>query len=181
MKKYYFNCPRCQSDDSFYQVSEEPARTGCALLIFGGLWPALIYWTFNAKRIQCSNCSHIFRQPPLPQTSISNLSVWILFVMVISISIMLLFQFIPELNSVVRKFYFFNILDYFIKTSPMGVALGMVVMTSGILLLITFASGISNYRFRKYFKEQYKVYPEPNVISKVGNIHSADAKSRAAD
>ena len=103
--------------------------------------------------------------------------------MLISTSIMLLFYFIPELSAEFQNFHSLDILVDFIKRSPIGVAIGMAVMISGILLLITFAAGISNYRFRKDFKVKYIVSPEPNIVKKMetNKANSADAKSRAAD
>ena len=183
MKKYYFKCPRCKSDDSFKQVSERSNGTGCALFIFGGFIPALIYGASRAGRIQCSNCNHIFRQPSLPQFSISLLSVSIFSTMLISISIMILFYFVPDLFREVPNLKPLKILEDFIRSNPMGTAIGMIIMLLGILVLITFASGISNYRFRKDFKSKYLVSPEPNMVKNLetNKANSVDAKSRAAD
>ena len=167
MKKYYFKCPRCKSDDCFKQVSERSNGTGCALFIFGGFIPALIYGASRAGRIQCSNCNHIFRQPALPQSSISLLSVSIFSTMLISISIMALFYFTPELSYGISNIEPLKILEDFIKNNAMGTAIGMIIMLAGILILITFASGISNYRFRKDFKSKYLVSPEPNLVKNI--------------
>jgi len=103
--------------------------------------------------------------------------------MVISISIMTLFYFVPELSREIPSLKPITILEEYIRSNPTGTAIGIIIMPLGILILITLASGISNYRFRKDFKSKYLVSPEANMAKdlETNKANSADAKSRAAD
>ena len=84
--------------------------------------------------------------------------------MLISIFVMILFYFVPELSQDVPDIKSLKILENFIRDNPTGTAIGMAIIFPGILILITIVSVISNYLFRKDIKNIYLVYPEQNVV-----------------
>jgi len=71
--KYYFRCPRCQSDSSFSRPSEESPR-GAWLLPLVDPLAAAVYGDSQRPRIQCDHCGHLFRQPPLPKGGMVKLA-----------------------------------------------------------------------------------------------------------
>ena len=76
--KYYFQCPQCSNEASFYRVEQESSGAGCLLLTLGGVFPALLYASTTGPRVQCTECGYIFSQPALPRTRASTLALWAL-------------------------------------------------------------------------------------------------------
>lgn len=75
-KPYYFRCPRCGSNEEFVRPSEEPSNLGCAILLFGGLLPALLYNASSGDRIQCTACWHLFNRPSMPWSPFARAVGW---------------------------------------------------------------------------------------------------------
>src|SRR6266511_3295106 len=95
--KYYFRCPNCGNDEEFVRPSEETSNLGCALFVFGGFIPYLLFAGHNLGRVQCSNCAHIFRQPPLPSSPLATFAGWILALTVIPVIVAVFFFSFTEL------------------------------------------------------------------------------------
>lgn len=71
--RYYFQCPKCQSDSSFSRPSEESSLAASLLPLVDPL-AASVYGDSRRPRVQCDHCGHLFRQPPLPKGGMVKLA-----------------------------------------------------------------------------------------------------------
>jgi len=167
--KYYFNCPKCSNNEAFSMPSESSSGLGCLLFLLGGILPALLYSNATARRVQCMNCGHIFRQPPLPRSPVSVLAMWIFFIIAIFVVLSFFMVIIPDLSSIIPKWSFLVSIEDFIKEYPRIFAFCSMAMTATLLLVSLLASFYSNFKFRNEFREHYITTPPAYYSSKRDN------------
>jgi rubredoxin len=158
--KYYFKCPSCKNNDQFTVPSESSSGLGCLLLFLGGIIPALLYASATTNRIQCGNCGHIFRQPPLPNSPVSKLSKSLILIMILFIFSGFLFVIEPEFGSVIPKYEWLTGLENIIASNPYVVAFFLVAFVLVLSVITVMTSMISNAKFRSNFRKEHKTQPE---------------------
>lgn len=157
--KFYFNCPKCRLNDSFYSVEESADGTGCLLLFFGGLIPFLLFRSDRSNRIQCGNCGYIFHQPGVPYTPTARVAV-VLVLLILAVPIYLIA--ISNTPSQDRKLpggEWIESAEATVREHPRS-----VVYAAGGVLLITFVTLIvlaiaSNMSYRKMLSVTYRLTP----------------------
>ena len=157
--QYYFKCPQCRHDEEFHFPSEQRSDLGCALLIFGGIIPALIYADSRRHRVQCGACRHIFRQPPPPRTSVSLLAHWVFWTVVVFAAVVVFLMAFPEVIPDLSKYPIVLELESFVATNPRAVVLSVVPLMGGLVILMPIVSVISNLRGRASLRKQFKTRP----------------------
>jgi hypothetical protein len=96
--KYFFKCPKCGSDEEFI-VPEDGgwgSDLGCLFLSFGGLIPAFLYSAAVRRRIQCTRCFYLFRQPPLPESSLARFAKWVIVIAAVPIAVAWVLSKMPD-------------------------------------------------------------------------------------
>jgi hypothetical protein len=158
--KYYFKCPGCESDDEFTLLREESSGLGFWLFIIGGFLPALMYADATRHRIQCSKCSYIFRQPPLPRTSLSRLSTWIIWIIIVFGVCTFLMIAVPEIDSLLPQSQVLNQIEQFISNNPSVILFGLFPMIALILILCLLGSWFSNRAAHREFRKEFETKPK---------------------
>lgn len=159
--KYYFRCPKCQNDEDFRipEESSEDRGLGLLLLLFSLFW-FLIYWSSRTQKIQCCKCHYLFRQPPLPSTSLSKLACSVVFIILIFGVIIFIIGLFPEITTLIPESENLSILVRFVE----GNAKPIVILIPLMLLLITFSclisAIVSDYYAHKQLKKTFKIKPE---------------------
>jgi hypothetical protein len=162
-KRYYFQCPKCHRDDEFLPPSESPSSLTWMLFFFGGLLPALLYADARSHRVQCSNCHHTFRQPPLPRSGVSRLATCFIGVIVVAGIALFFFWANPEWAAEAPNHPWIGTLYDLFMLNPAGTFLvGMT--TCLILLLISIvALTVSNIRSHRELRKNYQTRPKRNA------------------
>lgn len=73
---YYFSCPSCKNNKSFYKIetsNESDSSTGCLIFLLGGILPFLVYGLRCAPNIQCAECGNLFVKPQIPKSTLSKI------------------------------------------------------------------------------------------------------------
>ena len=140
-RQYYFCCPRCSSSDEFVRPSEESSNLGCAILLFGGLIPALIYGSSSGDRIQCTACWHLFNRPSMPWSPFARKVGW-------TSAVLLLFA-LPL---------------FFIVPRPTDSVSSLVMEALASLVVLVavafwFAAYVSTLAYRNKFAQRYRTQP----------------------
>lgn len=133
---------------------------GCFLLLLGGIIPALIYADATNNRVQCANCGHIFRQPPLPNSPVSKLSKWLIAGLILFVFLGFLMITIPELASIIPKYKCLSSLEEIIAGNPYTIAFCLSAFCIVFLVTTVMSSIISNAKLRSDFQKEYKTHPE---------------------
>lgn len=154
--KYYFKCPKCKSNDKFMAPSEDSGGLGCLLFLLGGLLPALIYSSSVSHRVQCGNCGHIFRPPPLPNSPVSKLATWIFIVLITFVFFGFLMIMEPGFASIVPKYSWLAGFEEVIAEHAYIFAFGLVALALILIITIVFTSTISNSKFRRNLLKEYR-------------------------
>jgi uncharacterized BrkB/YihY/UPF0761 family membrane protein len=158
--KYYFTCPNCGSDKEFAVPSENSLGLGCLLFIFGGLIPAILYADARRRRVVCTSCHHIFRQPSLPRTPVSILATWIIGVLLLAGILVVLLLLFPELAILVPQHRWIEAAHDLFMLNSRG-ALLVMVATFVLLAAISFiASVVSNVKAHKKLRETHEIRPK---------------------
>ncbi len=158
--RYYFSCPNCRSDDEFVLPQEASSGIGCLLFLFGGFIPALLYADHIHQRVQCSKCGYIFRQPPLPRTSLSALATWIIGVIFVFLVVTILAVVFPEMVSLIPDSRLLSGAERIISDHPRAVLIGLVPMLLLIVLICTAASWAANHRAHREMRNHFETRPK---------------------
>lgn len=159
MKTYYFHCPMCGSDERFAAVNQDNVSLGCLIAILGGLLPWLLYADSTRNRVQCMNCGKIFRQPPLPQSPLSNYALAIIILIVLTIFALLIMVAAPEFHAWLPDYPAVASLVELVAKHPEAVVasvlpLFVILVVSGIVVSI-----VSNRRYRSELREHVHLEP----------------------
>jgi hypothetical protein len=157
--KYYFKCPKCGNDEGFVKPSEENMNLGCLFLLFGQLFPALLFAHYTSGRIQCRKCFHVFRQPPLPVSPRSSFANGIIAAALLPVLAAFIFSFSPKMDSDLPSIYGLGWLEQTFAAEPRLAA----YLVASILILVIgvcFISGVaSNIRYRKELSKTLHLNP----------------------
>jgi hypothetical protein len=164
--KYYFDCPNCHNDDEFTHPQEESSGMGGLLFFFGGLIPALLYADHTCRRVQCSRCGYIFRQSPLPRTSLSLLAVWITGIVLLFLVVTALAIAFPDIVSLIPDSPLLLMAEKVVASHPRAILLGLLPMLVLIVLTCAVASWTSNYRAHKEMRRQWETRPKAHAEKK---------------
>lgn len=155
---------------------ENSSGLGCLLLILGGFIPALLYANATSRRVQCSHCGLIFRQPPLPKTSLSVFATWIISSILIFALLTFLLSY-PEISSLIPRLPYLSALEQFVSENPRAIAIGLIPLLGIILVVCAVASWASNHQAHKKLQLEFKIWPES--FSEAKNRQPADPDYRA--
>ncbi len=151
--KYYFKCPECDYDESFFSPKEDTSGVGCLLFLLGGFLPALIYSDATCRRIQCAKCGYIFRQPALPRTALSSLVLWIVLVILFFCAFIFIMISYPEMYQLIPQSQTLSDFEAVISENPRAVVFGIFPMILLILIPSVLASWFSNFNARRELKK----------------------------
>jgi hypothetical protein len=157
--KYYFQCPACGRDDEFSVPQEESTGLTGLLFLLGDFLPALLYADARRHRVQCAHCGYIFRQPPLPRTSLSIMATWVIGIMVVFGVFALLVIVLPDLADLLPSSPTLQAIEQFISENPKAVLFGLVPMIAVIFLLSVCASWASNHAAHAKLRKQFRTEP----------------------
>lgn len=162
--KYYFKCPNCGSDDEFSVPREESSGLGLLFFLWGDFIPMLLYADAAYHRVQCAECGYIFRQPPLPRTTLSKLTTWIIGIIVLFSIFTMFIIGVPQVADLLPQFPALTEMELLISENPRAIIFGLFPMIAAIFALSIFVSWISNRaahrKLRKEFETKPKRYPE---------------------
>jgi hypothetical protein len=158
--KYYFSCPDCGNDETFITPKESANSLGFILFIFGGFIPYLLYADSTNSRIQCPKCKLIFRQPPLPRTSLSRFSTWLICIIFIFVITFFVLRFLDGSNSIISESTAIDITESFIIENSRVLSLVIPAIFGLILLYCIIGSFVSNWRAHRELKKKFKTKPE---------------------
>jgi len=153
MKKYYFKCPKCSNDSEFRQV-HQPSRS---YLEFSYIWPSLVG---KPSSVQCVKCNCIFGMPGIPISAISKLTATTLGILIFSVFYILLTVMIPDLLFNLAENTNIKIIVEFVAENPKAVTIGILLFVSLHCLVTIISSIVSEYNFRKSFKNKYLTNPK---------------------
>ncbi len=173
--KYYFRCPKCGSDEQFVKPSEESSDLGCALFLFGGFIPALLYANHRHGRIQCTSCAHIFRQPPIPSSPLATFAGWTLALTIIPSVIAVFFFSFPDLASLLPSIPVISTIEDAVTTQPRVAAYLLALLFVLIVFPCWVAACASNAKFRKQLSTEYHLKPFTSHELAQHNKPQADA------
>jgi len=163
--KFYFKCPRCKKDERFSMPYEASSDVGCALLLFGGLIPAIIYEDSRKKRVQCAECGLIFKQPALPKTPVSRMAGWIVGIMVVGFLLTLILIIFSDLIALIPDYGVILYLEAIVAKNPMAIALGMITVMLALLFLAMISSLVSSRKANKKLREKFQTKASPYYFS----------------
>ncbi len=164
--KFYFNCPKCRLNDSFYSVEESADGTGCLLLFFGGLIPFLLFRSDRGNRIQCGNCGYIFHQPGVPFTPTARVAV-ALILLILAVPIYLIaISNTPSHDRMLPGGEWIESIEETVREHPRAAvyaAGGVLIVTIVTLAILAIASNAS---YRKLLSVTYKLTPDDQPLRK---------------
>jgi hypothetical protein len=169
--RYYFQCPRCKSDDLFYSVEEQrrdDSGTGCLMLLLGGILPYLLWSSsvrsYEGPRVQCGSCGYVFTQPPLPRSDAARLAFWVQ-VLVVLYGAVSVFSFafwlfvLRERSPLPAPGGFEGALIAFFANNARAVVAVTVVFAVLLFLVAVGFSVSSNRKHRAWLKSAYLIEP----------------------
>lgn len=157
--KYYFKCPNCGSNEQFVKPSEQSSSLGCLILILGGFLPALLLTDYKWQRVQCLNCMHIFRQPPLPGTALSHFALWIAFLTAFATVIGLVAYVAPSSMAGLPAISVVTEIELALAAQPREMAYVIAGLVSLILASCLVAAIWSKAKFRRELAEKFQLWP----------------------
>ena len=187
--KYYFSCPLCGNDELFVRPSEDSSGLGCALLLYGGWLPFLIFARRNRNRVQCSQCAHIFQQPALPVSPTASLARFIILQTIVCAVLAFLFFYVPNLAKALPAVPILTGLENAIAAHPRVAAYILGLLFWQITIPCLVVAAVSAYRFHKQLAARFRLMPVSSrqiatqslsVQSPSFNSHNAE-RSDAAD
>lgn len=155
--KYYFQCPKCGSDEQFVKPSERSSGLGWALFFFGGFIPFLLFASHNQGRIQCSSCSNIFRQPPVPSNPLAKFAGWLLFLTAISVVVAIAFLADTDSATLLPSVPVIAFIEDAVTVHPRVAAYLLVLLFTLVVLPCWAAIWLSNARSRKELAAKYRL------------------------
>ncbi|MCC6488702.1 MAG: hypothetical protein IT364_14485 [Candidatus Hydrogenedentes bacterium] len=158
---YYFDCPKCRSNKEFAVVQTDEGELGCLLFLLGGILPWLLYEDSTKNRVQCTNCGHIFRQPPLPRAPIANYAIAIIILIVLTIGSLLLMAAVPELTSWIPNHAGVEALEDFVAKHPEAVVASVVPLLVVLVISAIIVSIVANRRYRLELRGYFEMEPKP--------------------
>jgi len=158
--KYYFKCPSCRSDDEFALLKEESSGLGFLLFFFCGLIPALLYADVARRRVQCTKCGYIFRQPPLPRTALSRISTWIIGIIILFLALTSFMIAFPQIVSLFPQSSSLGEVEKLVSDNPRAIILGILPMILLVTVLSMLASWASNRRAHAELKKKFETKPK---------------------
>ncbi len=162
--KYYFKCPKCGSDEEFIvPESDSDGRgggLGCLLFLVGGFIPLFIYYYLSlGKRIQCTRCYFLFRQPPLPESPVAEFSKWVIVVAVVPVFAAWLLTSMPEVIANLPSLPGVEALEKEAVAQPRLIAYLLVAIILSVIVTCFLAQLISNSRLRNELSKKYILRP----------------------
>lgn len=160
--KYYFKCPYCGSDEDFVRSGDgRSGLRGC--LVTALTWPvtAMLFGYGARGPVQCRECGYVFRQPPLPRTSVSRLAGAVVAVVLGFSTLTLVMLLIPESTSVVPDYSVLRGLEALVSRNPRAIVLGVGPMVLLLLVLALTASAWSNGKAHRAIRREYEIHPKP--------------------
>jgi hypothetical protein len=161
--KYYFQCPKCGSDEEFVKPSEQSSDLGCALFLFGGIIPALMYADHTRSRVQCAKCAHIFRQPPIPGSPLAAFAGWMMGLIILPVIIAVFFFSFKELANLLPPLAVIDTIEEAIARQPRVAAYLLALLFVLIVIPCWVAACVSNAKFRKQFATGHRTKPLASV------------------
>ena len=158
---YYFDCPKCRSNEDFAIVKTDEGALGCLLFLLGGILPWLLYEDSTRDRVQCANCGHIFRQPPLPRAPIANYAIAIIILIVLTIASLLLMAAVPELTSWIPNYPSVEALEDFVANHPEAVVASVIPLLVLLVMSAIIVSIVANRRYRRELRGYFETEPKP--------------------
>ena len=160
--KYYFSCPDCGNDETFIKPRESGSGLGFILFILGGFIPYLFYAGDRYGRIECPKCNLIFRQPPMPRTSLSKFSTWLICIIFLFVLIFFVLRFRDDI--IIPKTTAIDFTESFIIENSRLLSLMIPAIFGFILLYCIIGAFISDWRAHGEFKKKYKTKPEYSQV-----------------
>lgn len=157
--RYYFQCPDCESDVAFSKPREGPQGLGCLFFLFINLIPLLRYVDARRRRVQCRHCGYIFRQPPLPRSSASILSSWVIGIVVALSFLGFVMASSPGITAALPSCDLVDRLAGFISENPKPVAYALLPMLVLVLAACFLASWVSDLATHKKLREEFLTRP----------------------
>ena len=157
--RYYFRCPKCDSDVSFSKLREDSQGLGCSLFLLGGILPLWVYASATRRRVQCLHCGFIFRQPPLPRTPISILSTWISSIVIVFSFLGLVMASFSDVIAALPNPGLVDDLAGFIAENPKPVVYALLPMVVLVLAVCVLASWTSNLAAHRKLREEFLTRP----------------------
>ena len=160
---YYFSCPSCGSNGDFFRGGDDYSEsTGCAIFMFGGLLPALIYRDSVTGRIRCGACGHKFRQPGLPSSPAARIAMWMWLLIPASFMGGMLASWAGlQQSDFPGKASVIDGVAGLMRANTFAFAVTFVLMVAGLTVLALAIGVVSNIRYHKAIRRQYDTEPTP--------------------
>ena len=160
--------------------SEESTGVGCLLLLFGGIFPALLYAEARSHRVQCDGCGYIFRQPNLPKTGVAKLATAILLVIIAAAATALVLICWPSLAADVPQPQMIQDL-VLLMADQTGVFVVLVAATSvAIFFICLFAAAASSFAQRRRLSKEFEIRPKRWALAKAHHQPAGQASPEVA-
>ena len=159
--EYYFQCPKCGTDDEFVKPNEESFPIGSAILAPGGIFAALLIADHARHRTQCGKCAYIFRQPPIPRTQLASFARWMVSLTIILLFIAGIFFGVTDGGSHIPPAPVLSEFEALIAAKPRVAAWLIVFLVLLICIPCWIGGWISNAIYRKHLSAVYSVKPPP--------------------
>lgn len=153
---YYFKCPSCQRNRSFRIPSEQSDSWPLILFLLGEWVLALLFLGNKGGRVQCGDCGHIFRQPPLPSSPVAKFASWIGFIVFLATFTILIAVVIPLDSTNWPEIGLIAFVEGIMMTHHRLFATVAVVAVALIAVSCVIAGCIANHRFRAEIPEETK-------------------------
>jgi hypothetical protein len=145
-------CPKCRSTRRIKPQEGDSGGLGCALLLFGGLLPLLLFADYQRNRMICLECGHSFRRPSLPWSGTAKVVAWSYFLLLLPL-ILVISVISLGFSSEATAWVKLDVLESYIKDFPnvfLAMALSQLVTLTTFSLLVIL---ISNHSHRKKLEQ----------------------------
>lgn len=167
MKKYYFKCPKCGSDAEFRRVREQSSGLLGLMILLGHFILALALLEERRSRVQCASCGYVFHQPVLRRSSVSNLAISMIALVLFFVFVAILMGVLPELVGLSEdvgwadEYGIVSVVEGFVERNPQAVAISAILMVVCIVVVCLVVSFVSNRRMKQKIKLEYEIKPKP--------------------
>ena len=176
--KYYFRCPKCGNDEQFVKPAEQSGSYNGGFLGSGGIMGSLAFADYAASRVQCPKCFYLFRQPPVPRSSLGRFAGWMLiFAIVPTVAAAL---FLVALSGAGRWPSLAPI-EEAVAANP-SIAIYLVAVQFVLITIPSFiVMLVSDARYRKLLATQYRLYAlSPREFAKENRASTVAAEAAKA-